>query len=98
VVGANDAVVIQYQGTNLATGKIFDQTWGATPYSGQANGFVTGFTNAIVGQTVGSQVLVVIAPADGYGPQGGNSSAGIGKNDTMVFVIDILSAEAAPAG
>ncbi|MEO6532422.1 MAG: FKBP-type peptidyl-prolyl cis-trans isomerase [Pseudolysinimonas sp.] len=98
VVGANDAVVIQYQGTNLATGKIFDQTWGATPYSGQANGFVAGFTNAIVGQTVGSQVLVVIAPADGYGPQGGNSSAGIGKNDTMVFVIDILSAEAAPAG
>ena len=98
VVGANDSVVIQYQGTNLATGKIFDQTWGATPYSGAANGFVTGFTNAIVGQTVGSQVLVVIAPADGYGPQGGNSSAGIGKDDTIAFVIDILAAEAAPAG
>jgi peptidylprolyl isomerase len=62
------------------------------------NGFVPGFTNAIVGQTVGSQVLVVIAPADGYGPQGGNSSAGIGKNDTIVFVIDILASEAAAAG
>ena len=98
VVGATDSVVIQYQGTNLATGKIFDQTWGATPYSGAANGFVTGFTNAIVGQTVGSQVLVVIAPADGYGPQGGNSGAGIGKSDTIVFVIDILASEAAPAG
>ena len=98
VVGATDSVVIQYQGTNLATGKIFDQTWGATPYSGAANGFVTGFTNAIVGQTVGSQVLVVIAPADGYGPQGGNSGAGIGKNDTIVFVIDILASEAAAAG
>jgi peptidylprolyl isomerase len=98
VVGATDTVVIQYQGTNLATDKIFDQTWGASPFSGPANGFVTGFTNAIVGQTVGSQVLVVIAPADGYGPQGGNSSAGIGKNDTIVFVIDILAAEAAAAG
>jgi len=98
VVGATDQVTIQYQGTNLATGKIFDQTWGATPYSGAANGFVTGFTNAIVGQTVGSQVLVVIAPADGYGPQGGNSSAGIGKDDTLVFVIDILAAETATAG
>ena len=98
VVGPTDTILIQYQGTNLATGKIFDQTWGKSPYSGAANGFVPGFTNAIVGQTVGSQVLVVIAPADGYGPQGGNSGAGIGKDDTMVFVIDILSAEATPAG
>jgi peptidylprolyl isomerase len=98
VVGPTDSVVIQYQGTNLATGKIFDQTWGASPYTGAANGFVPGFTNAIVGQTVGSQVLVVIAPADGYGPQGGNSGAGIGKGDTIVFVVDILAAEAAPAG
>ena len=93
VVGPTDTILIQYQGTNLATGKIFDQTWGKSPYSGAANGFVPGFTNAIVGQTVGSQVLVVIAPADGYGPQGGNSGAGIGKDDTMVFVIDILAAE-----
>ncbi len=96
-VGPTDSVVIQYQGTDLATGKIFDQTWGASPYSGAVNGFVPGFTNAIVGQTVGSQVLVLIAPADGYGPQGGNSGAGIGKDDTIAFVIDILAAEAAPA-
>lgn len=98
VVGATDTVTIQYQGTDLATGKIFDQTWGRAPYTGAVNGFVTGFTNAIVGQTVGSQVLVVIAPADGYGPQGGNASAGIGKDDTLVFVIDILAADPTPAG
>ncbi len=97
VVGPTDTVVIQYQGTDLATGKIFDQTWGASPYSGAVNGFVPGFTNAIVGQTVGSRVLVLIAPADGYGPQGGNSGAGIGKDDTIAFVIDILAAEATPA-
>jgi len=96
--GRNETVYLYVLGTNLATGKIFDQTWGGNPYSGAANGFVTGFTNAIVGQTVGSQVLVVIAPADGYGPQGGNSSAGIGKDDTLVFVIDILAAEAPAAG
>ena len=61
VVTATDTVVIQYQGTNLRTGKIFDQTWGASPYTGAANGFVPGFTNALVGQTVGSQVIAVIA-------------------------------------
>ncbi len=98
VVAAADTVTIQYQGTNLRTGKIFDQTWGRSPYTGAVNGFVPGFTNAIVGQTVGSQVLVVIAPADGYGPSGGQSSAGITKDDTIIFVVDILAAEAAPAG
>jgi peptidylprolyl isomerase len=98
VVTATDTVVIQYQGINATTGKIFDQTWGASPYTGAANGFVPGFTKALVGQTVGSQVLAVIIPADGYGPQGGNSSAGIGKNDTLIFVVDILAAEPAAAG
>jgi peptidylprolyl isomerase len=95
-VTATDTVVIQYQGTNLRTGKIFQQTWGGDPYTGAANGFVTGFTNAIVGQTVGSQVLAVIPPADGYG-SAGQSSAGIKGTDTIVFVIDILAAEPAAA-
>ncbi len=98
LVAANNTVTIQYQGTNLRTGKIFDQTWGASPFTGAVSGFVAGFTNAIVGQTVGSQVLVVIAPADGYGPSGGQSSAGINKDDTIIFVIDILAAEKPAAG
>jgi peptidylprolyl isomerase len=97
VVGPTDTVTIQYQGTNLRTGKIFDQTWGKSPYTGAVNGFVAGFTNAIVGQTVGSQVIVVIAPVDGYGTAG-NSSAGITGTDTLIFVVDILAAEAAAAG
>lgn len=92
VVAPTDNVTIQYQGTDLQTKKIFDQTWGRSPFTGAVSGFVPGFTNAIVGQTVGSQVLAIIAPADGYGPQGGNSSAGIGKSDTLIFVVDVLAA------
>jgi len=97
VVGATDTVTIQYQGTLLRTDKIFDQTWGKSPYTGAANTFVAGFTKALVGQTVGSQVLAVITATDGYGT-GGNSSAGITGTDTMIFVIDILAAEPAAAG
>lgn len=97
VVGATDTVTIQYQGTLLRTGKIFDQTWGKSPYTGAVNGFVTGFTKAIVGQTVGSQVIAVITATDGYG-SGGNSGAGISGTDTMIFVIDVLAAEPAAAG
>ncbi|MEO6309178.1 MAG: FKBP-type peptidyl-prolyl cis-trans isomerase, partial [Leifsonia sp.] len=44
---------------------------------------------ALVGQAVGSQVIAVIPPADGYG-EAGVPNAGIGGTDTLVFVVDIL--------
>ena len=47
--------------------------------------------NALVGQKVGSRVLVVVPPAEGYGKDG-NQQAGIKGTDTLVFVVDILAA------
>jgi peptidylprolyl isomerase len=44
-----------------------------------------------VGQTVGSRVLLVVPPADGYG-SAGQSQVGINGTDTLVFVVDILAA------
>ncbi|MCU1424459.1 MAG: peptidylprolyl isomerase, partial [Microbacteriaceae bacterium] len=50
---------------------------------------IPGFTQAIEGQTVGSQVLVVIPPAMAYGDVGeGNTNELAGE--TLVFTIDIL--------
>jgi peptidylprolyl isomerase len=89
VVKANDTVSMQYQGSIWSTGKVFDQSWGKSAISQATSGFIPGFSKALVGQTVGSQVLVSIAPADGYGTKG-NSGAGIKGTDTIVFVIDIL--------
>jgi peptidylprolyl isomerase len=88
-VASGDTVTVQYQGVNFRTGKVFDQSWGkgATPLS--TTGVIPGFTKALVGQKVGSQVIAVIPPADGYGAKG-NSQAGIKGTDTLVFVIDIL--------
>ena len=91
-VASSDTVTMQYQGVNWRTGKVFDQTWGRGLYTNELSGFVPGFSKAIVGQTVGSQVLVVIPPADGYG-SAGQSQAGIKGTDTMVFVIDILKTQ-----
>jgi peptidylprolyl isomerase len=45
----------------------------------------------VVGQTVGSRVLLVVPPADGYGAAG-SASVGIDGTDTLVFVVDILAA------
>jgi FKBP-type peptidyl-prolyl cis-trans isomerase len=50
-----------------------------------------GLESALVGKKVGSRVLAVIPPADGYGTSG-NSQLGITGSTTLVFVIDVLKA------
>ncbi len=91
VVGEGDAVTLQYLGMNWNTKTVFDQSWNSQgPVTFTTTGVVEGFGAALVGQAVGSQVLVVIPPDLGYGPVGGNEGAGISATDTLVFVIDIL--------
>lgn len=89
-VPSGASVTVQYQGTLWRTGKVFDQSWGSGPTTFSTDKVVAGFQKAIVGQTVGSQVVVIVPPADGYGTAG-NDTAGIKGTDTLVFVIDILA-------
>ncbi|MHC2184446.1 FKBP-type peptidyl-prolyl cis-trans isomerase [Rathayibacter agropyri] len=90
-VADGDQLIVQYQGVVWGTGKVFDQSWGKpAPASFGTGGVIEGFKEAVVGQTVGSQVLVSIPPAKGYG-DAGNQKAGISGTDTLVFVIDILA-------
>ena len=92
VVAEGDTVTVQYMGMNWQTKTVFDASWGKNgPVSFTTSGVVSGFGQALVGQAVGSQVIVVIPPELGYGPSGGNPDAGIGATDTIVFVIDILA-------
>lgn len=87
VVQSGDTVTVQYQGTLWRTGKVFDQSWGRAVASFQTTQVVPGFKKALEGQKVGSQVIAIVPPADGYGSAG---SGEIKATDTMVFVIDIL--------
>lgn len=52
---------------------------------------IGGWDDGLVGRTVGSRVLLSIPPEHGYGPRG-VPQAGIGGTDTLVFVVDIVSA------
>jgi FKBP-type peptidyl-prolyl cis-trans isomerase len=91
VVESGDTVSAQYVGVIWRTGAVFQQTWGSGSLATlPTDGVVPGFKKALVGQTVGSQVLVVIPPADGYG-EAGSPDAGIEGTDTIVFVVDILA-------
>jgi FKBP-type peptidyl-prolyl cis-trans isomerase len=98
-----DTVVTQYVGVNWRTDKVFGASWPTSENAaGQLLSFqvggtqvLPGLSDALAGIPVGSRVMVVIPPALGYGPEGGQSSAGIEKNDTLVFIVDVLGSQAA---
>jgi peptidylprolyl isomerase len=93
-VAKGDYVIAQYTGYIWRTKKVFGSSWS----SGSPFGFVIGaspeqvipgWDKGLVGQTVGSRVMLSIPPAQGYGSAGA-SQAGIKGNDTLVFVVDIV--------
>ena len=95
-VTKGEDVVAQYTGVNWRTGTVFDSSWSRSlPYSFKIGAtpsqVIPGWDTGLVGQTVGSRVLLVIPPADGYGTTG-ESQAGIKGTDTLVFVVDIIGA------
>ena len=95
-VAKGEYVIAQYTGYIWRTKKVFGSSWS----SGSPFGFVIGaspeqvipgWDKGLVGQTVGSRVMLSVPPAQGYGSAGA-SQAGIKGNDTLVFVVDILDA------
>jgi FKBP-type peptidyl-prolyl cis-trans isomerase len=95
-VAKGQYVVTQYVALIWRTRAQFDSSWsrgvplgfqiGATP-----DQIIPGWNTGLVGVPVGSRVMLVIPPADGYGSSG-NSQAGIKGTDTLVFVVDVLDA------
>lgn len=89
-------VITQYVGVLWRTGKTFDSSWKrGAPFGFQLDAtpaqIIPGWDKALVGVPIGSRLLLVVPPADGYG-KAGNSAAGIKATDTLVFVVDILGA------
>jgi FKBP-type peptidyl-prolyl cis-trans isomerase len=95
-VAKGDYVIAQYAGFIWRTKKVFGSSWS----SGSPFGFtigaspeqvIPGWDKGLVGQTIGSRVMLSIPPAQGYGSSGA-SQAGIKGNDTLLFVVDIIDA------
>ena len=89
-VGQHQSVSANYTGWLASNGKQFDSSWDR----GQASDFsldqvVKGWQQGLAGQTVGSQVLLVVPPDLGYGSQ---QQQKIPANSTLIFVVDILAA------
>jgi peptidylprolyl isomerase len=92
-VKAGQTIKVNYTGVLWKNGKMFDASGNrGTPLdipigAGQV---IPGWDKGLVGQTIGSRVLLVVPPAEGYGAKG--SPPLIGAKDTLVFVVDILAA------
>lgn len=96
-VAIGDTVTLHYSGFLWSDGTKFDSSWDTgAPVQWQLTetGFIKGFVEALDGAIVGSQILAVIPPGDGYGDQ---ASESIPANSTLVFVIDILGVDKATA-
>ncbi len=94
IVLDDDVVVVHYHGVNWSSGATFDSSWlRGEPASFSTSGVIPGFRDALVGQSVGSRVMVIIPPELGYGPSGGTADGSIGAEDTIIFVVDILGTQ-----
>jgi len=95
-VKAGQAIVVRYVGSIWRTGKEFNNDWPtATQPTAPPNVFRLGqlipaWNTGLVGIPVGSRVMLVVPPAQGYGAKG-SPQAGIKGTDTLVFVVDILA-------
>ena len=95
-VKAGDEVTVRYYGVSWNTGENFDGNFDATePTSFRLTGVVQGFRAGLIGQKVGSQILVVMPPEFAYGTSASGSQAEL-ADQTLVFLIQIEDTK--PAG
>ncbi|WP_460776332.1 FKBP-type peptidyl-prolyl cis-trans isomerase [Microbacterium sp. GXF7504] len=89
-VEAGDDVTVDYHGVKWSDGTVFDSSWDrGEPATFATTQVVAGFGNALVGQKVGSTVLVSMPPSCGYGASTGHEL----QNETLIFVIDIQAVD-----
>ena len=87
---SGDSVVLHYSGYLWADGTKFDSSWDSqqpATFTLSEGNLIQGFIDGLVGQKIGSQVVIVIPPVLGYGNQ---AQGTIPANSTLVFVVDIL--------
>jgi peptidylprolyl isomerase len=95
-VQAGASLVVRYVGSIWRTGKVFNDNWPSlaqptTPPNVFTLGqLIPAWNTGLLGVPIGSRVMLVVPPAEGYG-KSGQASAGIKPTDTLVFVIDILA-------
>jgi peptidylprolyl isomerase len=87
-----DVVVVNYVGMNFSNGQEFDASWDrGEPFPVQlgAGNVIPGWEKGLIGIKKGGRRKLTIPPELGYGAEG--SPPAIPPNETLVFVIDVVS-------
>lgn len=94
VVPEGATVTTDYVGVSwLNDGQEFDSSWDrGEPATFPLSNVIPGWTEGIPGMREGGRRLLIIPPGQAYGEQPPPGAA-IAANDTLVFVIDLVSAE-----
>jgi len=90
---AYDVVTVQYVGVNYKTGQEFDSSWSrGEPFTFNlgTREVIRGWDQGVTGMKIGGRRELIVPPALGYGETGTGS---IPPNETLVFVVDLLSIE-----
>jgi len=92
-VKKGQSITVNYLGQVYQAKQPFDESYTKEPATfGIGTGqVIPGGDKTLVGQKVGSRVILAIPPQEGYGKQG-QPQAGIKGTDTLYFVVDILGA------
>lgn len=91
-IQAGRQITVHYEG-QLWGGKKFDSSFDRgepAVFPIGVGSVIAGWDRAIVGKNVGSRLLISVPPKFGYGSRG-VPQAGIGGDDTLVFVVDLLA-------
>ncbi|MFI6711609.1 FKBP-type peptidyl-prolyl cis-trans isomerase [Nonomuraea sp. NPDC050478] len=93
-VEAGRLLVVQYVAAAWSDRRIVTSTW----ERGRPEAFtigdgsvIRGWNRALTGVPAGSRVAMVVPPDDGYGATG-RRGLGIGPEETLVYVVDVLAA------
>jgi peptidylprolyl isomerase len=86
-------VTVQYVLATYSAQKVIQSSWTSQPFTftlGEVH-VIPGWNKGVVGMHVGGRRELIIPPSLGYGPTPPPGSQGIASNDTLVFVIDLVS-------
>jgi peptidylprolyl isomerase len=92
-VKKGQTITVNYLGQVYKGKKPFDESYSKSPATFQigTGAVISGWDKTLVGQKIGSRLMLQIPPKDGYGAKG-QPTAGIKGTDTLYFVVDILGA------
>jgi peptidylprolyl isomerase len=85
-----DKFTVQYELATYSTRKVVQSSWTAQAFSDtlEPSALIPGWVAGMQGMKVGGRRELILPPLDGY--QDTSPGAGIAKDDTLIFIIDLL--------